>query len=73
LGGLLALNMLSFSLLISFGENCKKNENKTLITAQGAINVWLRQHNQIRPHHASGMTPPAPETLLEKTKLNGRI
>ena len=41
--------------------------------AQGAINVWLRQHNQIRPHHASGMTPPAPETLLEKTKLNGRI
>jgi transposase InsO family protein len=41
--------------------------------AQVAINTWLRQYNQIRPHHALNMTPPAPETLLEKTKLNGRI
>ena len=33
--------------------------------AQVAINVWLRQYNQIRPHHALNMQPPAPETLLE--------
>jgi transposase InsO family protein len=41
--------------------------------AQVAINVWLRQYNQIRPHHALNMRPPVPETLLENTKLNGRI
>ena len=39
--------------------------------AQVAINVWLRQYNQIRPHHALGMRPPAPETLLEKTQISG--
>ena len=37
--------------------------------AQVAINAWLRQYNQIRPHHALGMRPPVPETLLEKKKL----
>jgi hypothetical protein len=31
----------------------------------------LRQYNQIRPHHALGMRPPVPETLLEKTKISG--
>jgi len=41
--------------------------------AQVAINVWLRQYNQIRPHHALNMKPPVPETLLENTKMNGRI
>ena len=41
--------------------------------AQVAINVWLRQYNQIRPHHALNMRPPVPETLLEKPKINGRI
>ncbi|MGB0704227.1 MAG: integrase core domain-containing protein [Paracoccaceae bacterium] len=41
--------------------------------AQVAINTWLRQYNQIRPHHALNMRPPAPETLLEKPKINGRI
>ena len=41
--------------------------------AQVVINVWLRQHNQIRPHHALNMKPPAPETLLEKPKINGLI
>ena len=41
--------------------------------AQVAINLWLRQYNQIRPHHALNMKPPVPETLLEKTKINGRI
>ena len=41
--------------------------------AQVAINVWLRQYNQIRPHHALNMKPPVPETLLEKPKINGRI
>ena len=39
--------------------------------AQVAINVWLRQYNQIRPHHALNMKPPVPETLLEKTKISG--
>ena len=39
--------------------------------AQVAINAWLRQYNQIRPHHALGMRPPVPETLLEKTKISG--
>ena len=41
--------------------------------AQVAINAWLRQYNQIRPHHALNMRPPVPETILEKTKLNGLI
>ena len=41
--------------------------------AQVAINVWLRQYNRIRPHHALGIRPPVPETLLEKPKMNGRI
>jgi putative transposase len=39
--------------------------------AQVAINVWLREYNQIRPHHALGMRPPAPETLLEKPNITG--
>ena len=41
--------------------------------AQVATNVWLRQYNQIRPHHALGMRPTVPETLLKKPKMNGRI
>ena len=39
--------------------------------AQTAINIWLRQYNQIRPHHALNMRPPAPETLLEKDQISG--
>lgn len=39
--------------------------------AQVAINVWLRQYNQIRPHHALGMRPPVPATLLEKAQIGG--
>ena len=39
--------------------------------AQLAINAWIKQYNQIRPHHALTMRPPAPETLLEKTKISG--
>jgi len=39
--------------------------------AQVAINTWVRQYNQIRPHHALGMRPPVPETLLEKIKISG--
>ena len=34
-----------------------------------AINTWIRQYKQIRPHHALGMRPTVPEILLEKTKL----
>ena len=33
--------------------------------AQTAINVWLKQYNQIRPHQALNMRPPVPETLLK--------
>ena len=39
--------------------------------AQLAINAWIKQYNQIRPHHALTMRPPEPETLLEKTKISG--
>lgn len=39
--------------------------------AQTAINVWLKQYNQIRPHHSLNMRPPVPETLLEKPKISG--
>lgn len=39
--------------------------------AQVAINIWLRQYNQIRPHHALNMRPPVPETLIEKHKITG--
>ncbi|MDC0652862.1 transposase [Planktomarina temperata] len=39
--------------------------------AQVAINIWLKEYNHIRPHHALGMRPPVPETLLEKRKIYG--
>lgn len=43
----------------------------TLRQAQSAINVWLRQYNTIRPHHALGMRPPIPETPLENRQITG--
>jgi putative transposase len=39
--------------------------------AQIVINNWLRQYNRIRPHHALGMRPPVPETILEKPQIRG--
>ncbi len=39
--------------------------------AQVAINIWLRQYNKIRPHHALNMRPPVPETITEKPKISG--
>jgi len=30
------------------------------------INQWLKQYNHIRPHHALGMRPSGPETILKK-------
>ena len=39
--------------------------------AQVAFNIWLKQYNQIRPHHALNMRPPVPETWLEKRQING--
>lgn len=39
--------------------------------AQIVIETWLRQYNRIRPHHARGMRPPVPETLLEKPRITG--
>lgn len=39
--------------------------------AEVTINIWLRQYDQIRPHHALSMRPPAPENLLEKFKISG--
>lgn len=43
----------------------------TIKQAQVAINIWLKQYNHIRPHHALNMRPPVPETLLEKNKITG--
>ena len=43
----------------------------TIRQAQIVINTWLRQYNHIRPHHALGMRPPVPETILEKTQSSG--
>ena len=39
--------------------------------AQAAIKQWLKQYNHIRPHHALGMRPPVPETILEKQQTTG--
>jgi putative transposase len=39
--------------------------------AQAVISQWLRQYNHVRPHHALGMRPPIPETLLEKPPKGG--
>jgi transposase InsO family protein len=39
--------------------------------AQAAINAWLKEYNHVRPHHALGMRPPVPETLLEKPQISG--
>lgn len=39
--------------------------------AQVAINIWLKEYNHIRPHHALGMRPPVPEILLEKSQISG--
>jgi transposase InsO family protein len=39
--------------------------------AQTVINQWLKQYNQIRPHQALRMRPPAPETILEKREVTG--
>jgi len=39
--------------------------------AQTVINQWLKQYNHIRPHHALGMRPPIPETILVKAQITG--
>ena len=39
--------------------------------AQTVINQWLRQYNHVRPHHALGMRPPVPETILVKRQITG--
>ena len=36
--------------------------------AQVAINIWLKEYNHIRPHHALGMRPPVPETFIRETR-----
>ena len=41
--------------------------------AQVVINLWLRQYNHVRPHHALAMRPPVPETILEKHKITGTV
>ena len=38
---------------------------------QIVINQWLRQYNHIRPHHALGMRPPVPETILMNHQITG--
>lgn len=39
--------------------------------AQIVIDQWLRQYNHIRPHHALGMRPTAPETILVNQQITG--
>jgi putative transposase len=39
--------------------------------AQVVINQWLRQYNHVRPHHALGMRPPIPETILVNRQITG--
>jgi putative transposase len=39
--------------------------------AQTVINQWLRQYNHVRPHHALGMRPPVPETILVNQQIAG--
>ena len=39
--------------------------------AQTAINLWLRQYNNVRPHHALRTRPPVPETILVKRQITG--
>jgi putative transposase len=39
--------------------------------AQIVINQWLRQYNHVRPHHALGMRPPVPETILVNHQIIG--
>jgi hypothetical protein len=31
-----------------------------------AINVWLRQYNRVRPHHALNMEPAVPKNLIRE-------
>ncbi|NDB69260.1 MAG: hypothetical protein EB015_14865 [Methylocystaceae bacterium] len=38
---------------------------------QTVINQWLKQYNHILPHHALGMRPPVPETILGKHQITG--
>ena len=39
--------------------------------AQTAINLWLKQYNEVRPHNAPGMRPRVSEILLEKPQISG--
>jgi transposase InsO family protein len=39
--------------------------------AQTVINQRLRQYNHVRPHHALGMRPPVPETILVNHQITG--
>ncbi|WP_366141404.1 integrase core domain-containing protein [uncultured Shimia sp.] len=55
----------------SFRPDALQPRFHTTQQAQSAINVWLKQYNQVRPYHALNMRPPAPETLLEKSKITG--
>ena len=43
----------------------------TIRQAQTVINQWLRQYNHVRPHHALGMRPPIPETILVNRQITG--
>ena len=43
----------------------------TTTQAQTVIDQWLRQYNHIRPHHALGMRPPVPKTILVNHQITG--
>jgi hypothetical protein len=54
--------------------SCRVSEWFTSIEqARVVITQWLRQYNQIRPHHALSMRPQVPETILEKPRISGPV
>ena len=51
-------------------SNLGKKMSTNLGAIQNVINQWLKQYNHIRPHHALGMRPPIPETILVNHQIS---
>ena len=54
-----------------FNGTLRREWFATTRQAQTVINLWLKQYNHIRPHHALGMRPPVPETILVIPHITG--
>ena len=48
-----------------------KCELRSMAARSSSHQLRASQHNHVRPHHALGMRPPVPETLLEKSPQGG--